>query len=175
MGSHKVRVELYYESQCPGCRSLITTSFADAFATEGFLKMADIAFVPYGNAHETGSASEGWTFSCQHGETECVYNAMETCGLSYISSTQKAFDFVNCIEHNDESRTSHDYDSVLDKCATEASIAKSQSAQIKTCYTGSQGNSLEHAMALSTENLSPSHEYVPWVVGQGVHSDEIQN
>ena len=136
--------------------------------------MADVTLVPYGNAKETKTSS-GWTYDCQHGETECVYNAMETCGLSYISSTIKAWNFVDCIENNDDSRSKTNYDEVLDKCVASASIAKSQAATIKTCYTGSDGNALEHSMALMTEALSPAHTYVPWVVGQGVHSDEVQN
>ena len=69
----KVQVQLFYESQCPGCRSMITTSFATAFATEGFLDMADVTLYPYGNAHETASG-DSWTFSCQHGVEECMYN-----------------------------------------------------------------------------------------------------
>ena len=45
----KVVVELYYESQCPGCREMLTTSFKEAFQSEGFLDMADVTLVPYGN------------------------------------------------------------------------------------------------------------------------------
>ena len=109
-GNHKVKVELYFESQCPGCRSMITTSFAEAFATEGFLKMADVQFFPYGNAHETGSSSEGWTFDCQHGVTECNYNAIETCGLNIIRGKIRLRGGLHCCgEEGCEEQTEEKY------------------------------------------------------------------
>jgi len=30
-------------------------------------------------------------------------------------------------------------------------------------------------MAVATDNLNPKHTYVPWIVGQGQHTDAIQN
>ena len=69
----KVKVELYYESLCPYSEAIITGSFQTAFSTPGFLDMADVLLVPYGNAHETPSG-DSWTYTCQHGEYECLYN-----------------------------------------------------------------------------------------------------
>ena len=43
-----------------------------------------------------------------------------------------------------------------------------------SCVTGPQGNELEHANGVRTETLSPPHNYVPWVVLNGQHTDEIQ-
>ena len=80
----KIKIDLYYESQCPGCKALITTSFAEAMKAKGFLEMAELNFWPYGNAHETKSAS-GWTYTCQHGEPECQYNLIETCSKKLIT------------------------------------------------------------------------------------------
>ena len=40
------------ESECPGCRQMITGSFKEAFAAEGFLDMAEVNLFPYGNASE---------------------------------------------------------------------------------------------------------------------------
>ena len=37
------------------------------------------------------------------------------------------------------------------------------------------GNNYEHEMAVKTQSLYPPHQYVPWVVAQGTHSDDIQN
>ena len=39
---------------------------------------------------------------------------------------------------------------------------------------GPEGNRLEHAMGAKTESLDPPHNYVPWVVVDGEHSNEIQ-
>lgn len=59
----KIKIDLYYESQCPGCKQMITTSFAEAMKADGFLDMAELNFWPYGNARETETSS-GWEFTC---------------------------------------------------------------------------------------------------------------
>ena len=40
---------------------------------------------------------------------------------------------------------------------------------------GAEGNRLEHAMGAKTESLDPPHHYVPWIVVDGEHTDQIQN
>jgi hypothetical protein len=40
---------------------------------------------------------------------------------------------------------------------------------------GKQGNALEHKIAQQTEALSPAHNFVPWIVVDGQHTDAIQN
>ena len=32
-----------------------------------------------------------------------------------------------------------------------------------------------HAMGLKTESLDPPHNYVPWLLVDGVHNDTLQN
>lgn len=39
---------------------------------------------------------------------------------------------------------------------------------------GAEGNALEHANGVRTESLRPPHNYVPWVLLDGQHTDEIQ-
>ena len=114
----KVRVTLYYESQCPFCRKTITGSFADAYKKTGFLDMADIMYIPYGNASESRPADD-YDFKCQHGASECAYNMIETCALNIMEDPLKAFNFINCVEENNESMISSDYDSVVEKCTEE--------------------------------------------------------
>ena len=45
---------------------------------------------------------------------------------------------------------------------------------IETCASGKIGNELEHVMADRTENLRPKMDWVPWIVVNGVHTEEIQ-
>ena len=107
--SDKVAVELYYESQCPGCRSTITGSFAKAFSHTDFLDMAEVTLYPYGNAHEY-AVNDSWIFSCQHGTAECEYNMIEVCAQHYITDPYQQFQFIDCIETID---TSNNYSSNL--------------------------------------------------------------
>lgn len=168
----KVKVELYYESQCPGCRDTITRSFREAYSAPGFLKMADITLVPFGNAVETNDKDS--PFQCQHGETECQYNLIETCALDKIKCPHQQFQFINCIENYNESREpNQDYDSVLESCASLTGVLVAD--DIGACYKGPEGNTLEHGMAAKTAALSPAHEYVPWIVVDGVHNEDVQN
>lgn len=177
--SDKVQVELYYESQCPGCREMITTSFYEAFQAPGFLDMADITFVPYGNAQETGTTASGfYEFECQHGESECIFNVIETCALAKISDDDPLlqFKYIDCIEHNDESRDpTQDYYKVAIACAELAGLKDDVVSDMQDCATGMEGNQLEHEMAVKTDSLNPPHTYVPYVVVNGDHNDDIQN
>ena len=170
----KIKVELYYESQCPACRDTIVNSFKHAYAAEGFTDMAEVTFIPYGNASEKQVGSS-WTYQCQHGETECQFNYIESCGISLITDPVNQFNFIECIEESDNSRAAgQDYDTIVDGCA-EVAKSTAQAAAIKACRTSSTGNSLEHAMAVKTAALSPAHTYVPWIVAGGVHNDDVQN
>mmetsp|Transcript_32750 Transcript_32750/g.48498 ORF Transcript_32750/g.48498 Transcript_32750/m.48498 type:complete len:255 (+) Transcript_32750:118-882(+) len=173
----KVKVELYYESQCPGCRDLITKSFHDAFTTEGFLKMADVTFVPFGNARESdGENGALFTYDCQHGPSECTYNLIEACLIDKVKCPHQRFKFINCIEKNDENRSPDPsvFDVVLNACAFSA-VDDDVVAAISKCYKGKEGNALMHELASKTLGLDPPHEYVPWVVAQGDHDEDVQN
>jgi len=180
----KVQVELYLESQCPDCREMITTSFYDAYEIDGFLDMADITFIPFGNANETKDEDypDMYTFECQHGESECMYNLIETCAIHKIATNcdnnpmMTQFQFIYCIEqHNDNRDTDQDYESVALKCATQVGVSIQTIDDIKSCVLTKEGNIYEHAMAQKTAALNPPHTYVPYVVANGVHNDEIQN
>jgi interferon gamma-inducible protein 30 len=176
---NKVQVELYYESQCPGCREMITTSFYDAYQKDGFLDMAVITFVPYGNAQESSNTNPDtgglYDIKCQHGPSECIYNIIETCALNKIKCPYGQFEYLNCIENNDENRdTDQDYSNIALKCATEINLNDTTVEEIKMCSTSKEGNELEHEMAIKTESLNPPHSYVPYVVVNGVHDDDIQ-
>jgi len=166
----KVVVDLYYESQCPGCKQAITTSFKDAVAADGFFDMATLNLMPYGNAHETQTSSGSWDFTCQHGEAECQWNLVESCSKNLISCPYKSFEFINCIETSD---TGTNYEELAKSCATSTNVDEIE--DILTCYNGEDAVKYEHEIAQATEALSPAHTYVPWVVAQGVHDDDVQD
>jgi interferon gamma-inducible protein 30 len=165
----KIKIDLYYESQCPGCKQMITTSFADAMKADGFLDMAELNFWPYGNAHEKQTSS-GWEFTCQHGAAECQYNYLETCAKNLVQCPVQYFNFLNCVETLD---TTTDYEGVANKCGTEAQLGNLD--DIMSCYKGTDAQALEHQIALKTEALSPPHKWVPWVTVNDVYDEAVQD
>ena len=182
--NNKVQVELYYESQCPDCRNIIFGSFYEAYQADNILDMVDITFIPYGNAKEVSSQpnpeSGFYEFQCQHGESECVYNIIETCAINKIKDDLKKFKYINCIEHNNDSREVHqDYYQIALDCALDVDLDLDLDIEIieeiQFCSISKEGNELEHKMALKTNNLDPKHEFVPHIVVNGIHNDEIQN
>jgi len=62
----KVKIDLYFESLCPGCRQFIQTSLKNASKATDFWKICDFNFFPYGNARKQQNGSS-WSFTCQHG------------------------------------------------------------------------------------------------------------
>jgi len=158
-----VNVALYYESLCPGCRSFITDQIAKAVKEVGDIMTVDL--VPFGNAHEDQSG-DSWKFTCQHGESECQGNLMETCAMTVLKDFKSYWPFVLCLESN-----SGDFDSLGKQCAAKTKVDFSA---ISACMTGPQGNEAEHMMAQKTENLNPPHQYTPWIVVDGKHNEVIQ-
>ena len=166
----KVKIDLYYESECPACKTMITSSFDVAFKADGFLNMAEVNLMPYGNAHESKDG-DSWDFTCQHGEVECQYNLVEACAVNLIKCPYMKYEFLNCVENKDGA--SKDYEGVAKECATQGKLKNGD--DIVSCYNGPDAIKYEHAIALQTAALSPPHKYVPWVVADGVHSDDIND
>jgi len=46
---------------------------------------------------------------------------------------------------------------------------------VKACAYNATGNAWEHEVAVITDNLSPAHQYVPWVVINGQHNVKEEN
>lgn len=107
----KVKYDLYVESLCPDCIGFIEESIAPALATPGFLDIAELNFIPYGN----GKRADNGTITCQHGVPECYGNKIEACGELYIGSNVDYFNFIVCVEGN-INRFSPDFNTVVAGC-----------------------------------------------------------
>jgi len=160
----RVRYDLYVESLCPDCIGLITESIAPALAVPGFLEIADLNFIPYGNAKR----ADNGTITCQHGEPECYGNKIEACANIYIQERIDFFNFVVCVESN-INRFSPDFNSVAAACVS--SLPSDTLTNIITCANDSLGDDLNSYYGKLTDALIPKHSYVPWVVINGVHND----
>uniref|UniRef100_A0A8C6X808 Gamma-interferon-inducible lysosomal thiol reductase n=1 Tax=Naja naja TaxID=35670 RepID=A0A8C6X808_NAJNA len=160
--ANPVSVSLYYESLCPGCRQFLVLML---FPTWLMLNdIMNVTLVPYGNAEEKKEATK-WHFECQHGEEECLGNMIEAC-INHLYPVY-AFPLIFCME------SSVDVIPSLPLClklyAPNASLA-----DISACVTGDLGNKLMHRNAELTRALQPHHEYVPWILINGEHSEILQ-
>ncbi|KAI8509206.1 Gamma-interferon-inducible lysosomal thiol reductase [Branchiostoma belcheri] len=162
-----VSLTLYYESLCGGCQKFINDQLWPTWSK--LSPIMNLTLVPYGNAAEKKRFGK-WVYECQHGKQECVGNLIETCTLYVLKNVTAAFPFIHCIE----SRVEHSDNpkKAAEKCASQMQVDFSA---IEKCAEGSQGNELEHEMALKTGSLNPPHTYVPWVTLNGVHTEKIQN
>ncbi|XP_063075217.1 gamma-interferon-inducible lysosomal thiol reductase [Engraulis encrasicolus] len=162
--SDSVEVALYFESLCPGCRQFLTTQL---FPTWVMLNdIMKVQLVPYGNAEESFDGKQ-YHFTCQHGETECLGNMIETCILNSVDQGT-AFLVIFCME------ASSDVVKAGQTCL-ELYSPSSKWDNIMTCVKGDQGNKLMHQNAVITKALKPPHKYVPWITINGEHTDDLQD
>lgn len=159
-----IQIDLYYESLCPGCREFITTQLYPAYQKLYSYGMFEIGLFPYGNADESKRGDE-WKFECQHGTLECQLNLVETCALHLLSHPNQFMPFIHCLETKPS----------VAKAKSCAASLKIEWGPISKCYEGSEGNFLEHQIAVKTDALKPPHQYVPWIVVDGKHTEKIQN
>jgi len=165
-----VNMELYYESLCPDCKEFITKQLYPTVLKVG--SIMNVTIIPYGNAQEK-PAGDQWVFTCQHGPKECKGNIIHTCALNLNAAKQdqklrvsmKLLTFVFCMEK------SEDPVQAGPMCASKMGLDWNAISQ---CTVSDQGNKWQHMMALQTEALNPPHTWVPWIVLNGVHNDQIQ-
>jgi len=77
---------------------------------------------------------------------------------------------MNCVEQYDSTT---DYEGVANKCGTQAKLTNL--ADIMTCYKGTDAVALEHEIAVKTDALSPSHQWVPWVTVNDQYDESVQD
>jgi interferon gamma-inducible protein 30 len=112
--------------------------------------------VPYGNAKETWrNETKLWQFTCQHGPDECYGNLLHTCFMYFYPNPADHLSYIHCME-----ASGHDIRNASLECASEQRVSLDATTK---CMQSRLGNSLQHNNALKTEQLSPSHNYVPWV------------
>jgi len=171
-----VQLQLYFEAECPFCQNFIVGSLQEAWSHGAdFQKVCNFTLYPYGNAKEKTGDDGSYTYQCQHGERECQGNLVEACvvGLSDNNAT-----FYMPFMFEFEGLLKKDGDTDVMKLAQKAGNTIGWSAQTVTdlgdCFSGPQGNKFQHNMAVLTSQLDPPHQYVPWLVLNGKHTDDIQ-
>ena len=162
------KIQIYIESLCPDCYFFITKSFKSFYENVKNPNLAEIEFIPYGNAQEVyNSQNKLWEFTCQHGEPECYGNLIETCAIQTLGKI-KSYETIICLESNFE-EYDFDFDKTLEYCMIND---QTNLGLIKECVSSDIGNYYQHQMALKTDK---KHLWVPWVVVDGVHDIEAEN
>ncbi|XP_072261232.1 gamma-interferon-inducible lysosomal thiol reductase [Pyxicephalus adspersus] len=159
-----VRVELYYESLCMGCRKFLALQLYPTFLM--LHDIMNVTLVPYGNAQEK-NVSGKWEFECQHGPEECYGNTIEACLIHLLNEDNVYFPVIDCMEMSENVTGS------LRPCL-EALYPDLPVKTVLDCVNGDLGNKLMHANAQRTQALDPPHQYVPWIVINGKHDDSLQ-
>lgn len=157
----KVKVQLFYMPQCPGCRQLISTSITEAFATDGFSDMANVEFIPWGQKHREGVKDRVFD------------NVLESCALRSIGKEHQdlQFMYIECI---DRTGTFEIDPSKVDRsCAKVIGLTTEQTQEIETCAKSQEGHDL--AEANLQQAISIEMEYAPWIVVNGFHSKETED
>ncbi|NXD67791.1 GILT reductase, partial [Eolophus roseicapillus] len=164
-GDAPVELGLFYESLCPACRRFLVQQL---FTTWLLLpaEALSITLVPYGNAQERNESGK-WEFQCQHGPEECLGNMIETCLMHEAKNFSTYFPVIFCLESG--SSVTKNLEACLQVYAPQL-----DGARIAACVQGDTGAALMHRNAQRTEALDPPHQYVPWVVVNGKHTDELQ-
>uniref|UniRef100_A0A669QLC6 Gamma-interferon-inducible lysosomal thiol reductase n=1 Tax=Phasianus colchicus TaxID=9054 RepID=A0A669QLC6_PHACC len=140
-----VQLSLYYESLCPACQGFLVQQL---FTTWVLLPtdVLNITLVPYVR-----------TASCAH--TACLMHEAENF-TTY-------FPVIFCMESGSSATKNL-------KACLQVYAPQLDAGRITACVKGELGAALMHRNAQLTEALDPPHQYVPWVVINGKHTDELQ-
>ena len=159
------KITVYVESLCPGCNQLESTVISDFYDFANNSQLGELEVIYYGNAKEIQEAS-GFTYKCQHGEAECVGNIKESCVQRHLE-LKKSHKILSCISKTMyDSGMTADFTRVFDDCVGDATDLST----INSCVAN-EASQIQHENAANTG----THKYVPWIILDGVHTDEIQN
>ncbi|CAG2167806.1 unnamed protein product [Oppiella nova] len=162
------RISVYYESICPDSRRFILNQLIPTY--EKLSPYVDIDLIPFGNANVSYPNHDFKPyFQCQHGPDECYGNKAQACVIDLTKSTRPSLSYVKCMFSADNWRQTV---MTAQKCAETLSM---NWTQIKECIDGSHGDRLLVAHSHRTFNLEPQHRFIPWVIIDGTHTDEIQS
>ncbi|NXI62720.1 GILT reductase, partial [Anseranas semipalmata] len=160
-----VELSLYYESMCPACRGFMVEQLFTTWLLLPINTMS-ITLVPYGNAQEKEVGGK-WQFKCQHGSEECLGNMIQACLMHEAQNFTVYFPVIFCMESGTSATKN------LEACL-QVYAPQLDAGRIAACVQGELGTELMHRNAQLTEALDPPHQYVPWIVINGKHTDELQ-
>eukprot|EP00747_Dinoflagellata_sp_TGD_P209793 gnl/TRDRNA2_/TRDRNA2_83165_c0_seq1.p1 gnl/TRDRNA2_/TRDRNA2_83165_c0~~gnl/TRDRNA2_/TRDRNA2_83165_c0_seq1.p1 ORF type:complete len:456 (+),score=82.82 gnl/TRDRNA2_/TRDRNA2_83165_c0_seq1:2-1369(+) len=178
--SELLRLEVFYESQCPyslqllqDLRSLFSTTLRDYIS---------LGLYPFGNARTIprSELSRGYAYwhperrdeeaiiKCQHGESECLGNAIHACAAQELPETKLAVEFIACMADSPSAsveKSSH-------QCATQLGF---DLQRIKDCALDASVNKRMLAIGHHSNSLAPPRAYTPYVTLSGLHVEMAEH
>mmetsp|Transcript_106298 Transcript_106298/g.129623 ORF Transcript_106298/g.129623 Transcript_106298/m.129623 type:complete len:228 (-) Transcript_106298:75-758(-) len=174
--AEKVNLDLYFEALCPYCTQYQQGTFRAAWSCPEFTDMANLTWIPYGNAQEKQESNGEWQFTCQHGSNECNGNLVETCYINLVNFDQNQwvpFQLAFDKELNANSRTNAL--TVAQKVLSSGNYNVTYDA-LSACYNGKTGNTYEHEMGVLTEaERKQGMKGTPWIVLNGKYDSACQS
>lgn len=160
--AQNVKVELYFEAQCPGCQDFTTGSLKRTLAKPDMAAIIDLKLVAYGNTKKLTDGS----FDCQHGAGECASDIYESC-------VQYKLGDINSIETGDTSMAAWPFILCMEEAEGNPAAAQScyESNMDSTSVTWSTIEDCSKNEADVVQNAAMKatvdHDYVPWVLVDG--------
>lgn len=183
---HRVRLDIYYEYDCPYCSEVMNNQIHALWKHPQFHSKIRFNFIPYGNCqtlnhtqvsrgyhfwHEDlGRNGMDYVFMCQHGEGECFGNMLHACAIDTAEHKARAFQLIMCMK--DEKHHEMAVEKSSWECNEELSLGLNME-EIKTCARGSRGNQLMKRLGEQTRARNSDH--VPWVEVNGEHFDDLDD
>ena len=177
----KTKVELYYESLCPYSRAFFVDQLEPTY--QKLVDYIDVEVIPYGNVRVNQSVGGSPVFICQHGAAECYGNRVQACVIDYLANaTAASLEYVRCMfapgnQQNPVPGIDSNWKNTYTNAEACANVQFGQQIwpTITECTGGPLGQELIIRNWQRTANLIPKHSYVPWIVIEGVHTEELQN
>lgn len=105
-------------------------------------------------------------------ETDCNYfmfSKKKNCFIYYNPNVMDQMEYIGCAMSN---LTRIPMDTV-NFCSRNLSSLLQE--KLITCANGKLGNSLLYAAGVRTIELIPKKNWIPWIVVNNIHTDQIQN
>lgn len=157
-----VEVTLFFEALCPYCRNFVQGQLYPTWRRLRKTGILKVVLYAYGNAYERWDGGK-WVYRCQHGARECQLNLFETCAFKILNDDQKV-PFIHCLEANPQIRNGR-------KCVVDVG---GDWLGVYRCYMKKEGNDEQHRVKELQSKLQPRLKFVPWILVNGYHSDNLQ-
>uniref|UniRef100_A0A6B0VAT0 Putative gamma-interferon inducible lysosomal thiol reductase n=1 Tax=Ixodes ricinus TaxID=34613 RepID=A0A6B0VAT0_IXORI len=161
----KVELVVIYESLCPYSRRLVYSQLRPTYTQ--LAPYINLTLLPFGKAHvrtvPDGAGRNITKISCQHGESECVGNKIETCVLRVVKQTVTAVKIVACMSENSSPHRAGE------NCATAFGV---QWSLIDTCFK-EHGEEYVLQVAATTWKFKSDVTRVPIVVMNGKQGNYV--